>query len=42
MPPEDEPQPTADERKSLTEWITRAHDGGPIAPCTQRTDRCGG
>lgn len=23
MPPADEPQPTADERKSLTEWITR-------------------
>ena len=24
MPPEDEPQPTDDERKSLTEWIARA------------------
>lgn len=24
MPPEDEPQPTAEERKSLTNWITRS------------------
>src|SRR5579871_1725632 len=24
MPPEDEPQPTAEERKAMTEWITRA------------------
>lgn len=24
MPPEDEPQPTAEERKGLSEWITRA------------------
>ena len=24
MPPEDEPQPTADQRRVLTEWITRA------------------